>query len=189
MTKRSREQLESGLDHVRAAPIGHGRLEMIVRRPALDEREVLDSAELDLVVGLVGDTWSARSSRRTEDGSPHPGMQVTLMSARAAALVAGSRANWPLAGDQLFVDLHLGTEELPPGTRLRIGDAVVEITDQPHRGCAKFTRRYGLDAMRFVNSASGVRLNLRGVNAKVVVPGTITVGDAIDTVDALVTAE
>ncbi len=189
MTKRSREQLETGLDHVRAAPIGHGRLEMIVRRPALDEREVVDSAELDLAVGLVGDTWSARPSRRTEDGSPHPGMQVTLMSARAAALVAGSRANWPLAGDQLFVDLHLGTEELPPGTQLRIGDAVVEITDQPHRGCAKFTRRYGLDAMRFVNSESGVRLNLRGVNAKVVVPGTITVGDAIDTVDALVTAE
>jgi hypothetical protein len=189
VTKRSQEQLEAGLDHVREAPVGRGRLEMIVRRPALDEREVLDSAELDLTTGLVGDTWSVRRSRRTEDGSPHPGMQVTLMSARAAAVVAGSRANWPLAGDQLFVDLHLGTEELPPGTQLRIGSAVVEITDQPHRGCAKFTRRYGLDAMRFVNSEEGVRLNLRGVNARVVVPGTITIGDAIEAVDALVSAD
>ena len=110
------------------------------------------------------------------------------MNARAAALVAGSRTNWPLAGDQLYVDLHLGGEELPPGTQLRIGEAVVEITDQPHRGCAKFTRRFGLDAMRLVNSETGVRLNLRGVNAKVVVPGTIATGDVIETVDALVMA-
>ena len=187
--KRSTEQLHNGLDHVAAAPVGRGRLEMIVRRPALDEREVLESAELDLHVGLVGDTWGQRSSTRTADGSPHPHMQVTLMNARAVALIAGSRANWPLAGDQLYVDLHLGTEELPPGTQLRIGTAVVEVTDQPHRGCAKFTRRFGLDAMRFVNSEVGVRLNLRGINTKVVVPGTITTGDAIDRVDALVTAE
>ena len=111
------------------------------------------------------------------------------MNARAVALIAGSRANWPLAGDQLYVDLHLGAEELPPGTQLRIGTAVVEVTDQPHRGCAKFTRRFGLDAMRFVNSEVGVRFNLRGINTKVVVPGTITTGDAIERVDALVAAE
>jgi MOSC domain-containing protein YiiM len=162
---------------------------MIVRRPAPDEREVLESATLDLAVGLVGDLWSRRASTRTADGSPHPHMQVTLMNARAVALIAGSRTNWPLAGDQLYVDLHLGTEEMPPGTQLRIGDAVVEITDQPHRGCAKFTRRFGLDAMRFVNSPEGVRLNLRGVHAKVVVAGTITTGDVIETVEALVAAD
>ncbi len=189
VTKRSTEQLLAGLDHVRAAPIGQGRLEMIVRRPALDEREVLESAELDLDVGLVGDTWRHRRSTRTADGSPHPGMQVTLMNARAVALIAGSRANWPLAGDQLYVDLHLGSEELPPGTQLQLGGAVVEVTDQPHRGCAKFTRRFGLDAMRLVNSDAGVRLNLRGINAKVVQPGRIAVGDAVTTVDALVAAD
>src|SRR5688572_2352237 len=90
--KRSTEQLHNGLDHVAEAPVGRGRLEMIVRRPALDEREVLESAELDLDVGLVGDSWGQRSSTRTADGSPHPHMQVTLMSARAVALIAGSRA-------------------------------------------------------------------------------------------------
>ena len=177
--KRSREQLEDGLDHIRDAPVGQGRLEMIVRRPALGEREVLEVGELDTVCGLVGDTWAQRSSRRTGDGSAHPDRQVTLVNARAVALIAGSRANWPLAGDQLYVDLHLGTEELPPGTQLRIGDAVVEVTDQPHTGCAKFTRRFGLDAMRFVNSDAGRRLNLRGINARVVVPGTISTGDAV----------
>jgi MOSC domain-containing protein YiiM len=181
MTKRARQRLVAGLDDVRAAPVGAGRLEMIVRRPALDEREVVESAELDLAVGLVGDTWSQRPSRRTPDGSPHPGRQVTLMNARAAALIAGSRANWPLAGDQLFVDLHLGRHELPPGTQVRIGAAVVEVTDQPHIGCAKFTRRFGLDATRFVNSEAALRLNVRGVNAKVVVPGPLSVGDPITT--------
>ena len=184
MMTRARE-LEAGLDHVRQAPIGRGRLEMIVRRPAFDEREVVESAELDLDVGLVGDTWSQRSSRRTSDGSPHPHMQVTLMNARAAALVAGERSNWPQAGDQLYVDLHVGGEELPPGTQVRIGTAVLEITDQPHRGCAKFTRRFGLDAMKLVNSETGVRLNLRGINSKVVVAGTISVGDEVEVVEVV----
>ena len=107
MTKRSTEQLHAGLDHVRDAPIGRGRLEMIVRRPAVDERQVVDSAELDRTVGLVGDTWARRPSRRTADGSPHPHMQVTLMNARAVALIAGSRANWPLAG-YAFKELRQG---------------------------------------------------------------------------------
>jgi MOSC domain-containing protein YiiM len=186
---RSTEQLLAGLDHVREAPVGRGRLEMIVRRPGLGEREVLASGELDLEVGLVGDSWQRRRSTRTHDGSPHPHMQVTLMNARAVALIAGAPANWPQAGDQLYVDLHLGGEELPPGSWLQIGGAIVEITDQPHRGCAKFTRRFGLDALRLVNSDVGVRLNLRGVNAKVVQPGAIAVGDAVTTVDALVRAD
>jgi MOSC domain-containing protein YiiM len=184
VTKRSAKQLESGLDHVRHAPVARGRLEMIVRRPAVGEREVLASGQLDTASGLVGDTWDQRSSSRTRDGSAHPDMQVTLMNARAIALIAGSRTNWPLAGDQLYVDLHLGTDELPPRSQLHIGDAVVEVTDQPHTGCAKFTRRFGLDALRFVNSDVGRRLNLRGINARVVVPGTIGTGDLIEVIPA-----
>ena len=144
---------------------------------------MLEVGELDLEVGLVGDTWRVRPSRRTADRSPHPEMQLNVMNARAAALVAVSADRVPLAGDQLYVDLHLGTDELPPGTRLRVGDAVIEVTAIPHRGCAKFTQRFGLDAMRFVNSDAGQRLNLRGINAKVVVPGTIRAGDTIVTVD------
>ena len=184
MEHRTKAELEAGADEIARSPIAGGRLELIVRRPAVDAREVLDAAELDLAVGLVGDTWDQRSSRRTPDGSPHPDMQLNIMNARAAALIAGPRERWPLAGDQLYVDLHLGADALPPGTRLRIGAAVIEITDQPHRGCAKFTQRFGLEAMRFVNSEVGTRLNARGINAKVVVPGTVRTGDEITRVDA-----
>ncbi|MET0460602.1 MAG: MOSC domain-containing protein [Ilumatobacteraceae bacterium] len=189
MEHRTTDELEAGAAEIARSPIGTGRLELIVRRPGLGEREVLDSAELDLAVGLVGDSWNQRSSTRTSDGSPHPDMQLNIMNVRAVALIAGPPERWPLAGDQLYVDLHLGPDELPPGTRLRIGGAVVEITAIPHRGCAKFTRRFGLDAMRFVNSDVGLRLNARGINAKVVVPGPIRTGDDIVTVDALVAAD
>jgi len=172
-------QLEAGVDDVRRAPSDAGRLELIVRRPALDEREVLDTGELDLSVGLVGDTWNRRSSRRTEDGSPHPDMQLNIMNARAAALIAGGRDRWPLAGDQLYVDIDLRDENLPAGTRLAIGSAVIEVTDQPHTGCAKFVERFGAEAMRFVNGRQGRPLRLRGLNARVVVPGRVRPGDPV----------
>jgi hypothetical protein len=168
--------LEAGLDHVRAAPAEVGRLELIVRRPAVDEREVLHTAELSRDEGLVGDTWRVRGSSRTADGSSHPDMQLNVMNARAAHLVAGHEDRWALAGDQLYLDLDISEENLPPGTRLALGDAVIEITDQPHTRCAKFAARFGKDALRFVNSLVGRQLRLRGMNARVVVPGRITRG-------------
>ncbi len=171
--------LEAGLDDIRRSPSDGGRVELIVRRPAQNEREVLAEAELDCTVGLVGDSWQARSSRTTTDGSPDPDMQLTLMNARAATLVAGGIDRAPLAGDQLYVDLDLSEANLPAGTRLEIGTAVIEVTDQPHRGCKKFTERFGRDSLRFVNSAVGDELRLRGANAKVVVAGTVRTGDAI----------
>jgi hypothetical protein len=175
----TRAELEAGLDEIRAAPGDNGVLRMIVRRPAVDAREVLEEADLDRVVGLVGDTWPARGSSRTADGSPHPDMQLTLMSARVIALLARRPERWPLAGDQLFADLDLSQEHLPPGTRLAIGTAVVQVTEQPHTGCRKFVDRFGSDAMKFVNSPEGRALRLRGVNTRVVQSGTIRVGDLL----------
>lgn len=171
--------LEAGLDEIRAAPSAHGTVELIVRRPAEDEREVLSEGILDLDEGLVGDSWHARGSRRRPDGSANPLAQVTLMNARAIALIAGDRERWGLAGDQLYVDLDLGVENLPPGSRLAVGSAVLELTEEPHTGCAKFSRRFGSDALRFVNSPAGRSLRLRGANARVVEPGTVAVGDAV----------
>jgi len=171
--------LEEGIDHICRSPADHGRVELIVRRPAVDKREVLEEATLDSVEGLVGDTWRMRGSSRTEDGSSHPDMQLNVMNARAAALVAGRPDRWQLAGDQLYVDLDLSEANLPPGTRLELGSAVIEITAQPHLGCKKFSARFGNDALRFVNSPIGRKLRLRGANAKVAVPGHIRVGDTV----------
>ena len=176
---RSTAELEAGLDHIRSSPTDHGTLELVLRRPAVDEREVLEVAELSVEEGVVGDTWNVRPSTRTADGSAHPDMQLNIMNARAAALIAGDRDGWPLAGDQLYVDLDLSGRNLAPWTRLAIGTAVIEITDQPHLGCAKFTQRFGLDAHRFVNSEVGRELNLRGVNARVVQPGIVRPGDTV----------
>jgi hypothetical protein len=174
-----RAELEAGLEEIRRAPKDDGVLALIVRRPAVDVREVLEEGRLDTSVGLVGDTWIERGSRSTPDGSSHPDMQLNIMNARSTALVAQARERWPLAGDQLYVDLDLSGENLPPGTRLRIGDATIEVTPQPHTGCATFVSRFGLDAMKFVNSPVGRQLNLRGICAKVVEAGTVRAGDRV----------
>jgi hypothetical protein len=170
-------ELDAGLEAVRTSPTDRGVLEMIVRRPKVGEREVLDEGHLDVVEGLVGDTWRVRESSRTADRSPHPDMQLNIMNARAAALVAQARDRWALAGDQLYLDLDLSATNLPPGTRLALGTALIEVTAQPHTGCQKFVARFGADAMRFVNSPVGRQLCLRGINARVVRGGVIRVGD------------
>lgn len=172
-------ELEAGLAVVRQSPKDGGRLEMIVRRPRVDEREVLEEGELDLEMGLVGDTWLERGSSRTADGSAHPDMQLNVINARLLDLVAQDKARWQLAGDQLVVDFDLSETNIPPGTQLAIGSAVIEVTAQPHTGCQKFVARFGREAMLFVNSPVGKQLHLRGINARVVQPGTIRTGDAV----------
>ena len=173
------EELHAGLDEIRHSPRDEGVLHMIVRRPQVGQREVLTEGALDLDRGLAGDNWGTRGSSRTSDRSSHRDMQLNVMNSRVIALVAQDRHRWPLAGDQLFIDLDLSAPNLPPGTRLAMGSAVIEVTAEPHTGCQKFVARFGLDAMKFVNSSVGRELRLRGVNAKVVRPGTIRVGDAV----------
>lgn len=170
------DELEAALDHLRETPKDEGVVELIVRRPQIDEREVLEVAELDPLQGLIGDNWISRGSRRTPDGSPHPEMQINIMNSRVAALVAQEKERWSLAGDQLYIDMDLSKENLPPGTRLAIGSAVVEVSPLPHTGCHKFIARFGEDAMKFVNSELGKELCLRGINAKVVQAGTVRLG-------------
>jgi hypothetical protein len=173
------DELEAGVLAIAESPSDHGRLELIVRRLAVDQREILLEAELNSTEGLAGDTWSIRTSKRTDDGSPHPDMQLNIINARAAALIAVDPDRRALAGDQLHIDLDLSERNLPAGTRLAIGSAIIEVTDQPHTGCAKFAERFGMDAARWVNSPVGKELKLRGINARVVTPGVIRAGDIV----------
>jgi hypothetical protein len=175
------EDLEAGLHQVQRSPRDVGTLDLIVRRPAVDSREVLPDADLDPGAGLRGDTWNQRPSSRMPDRSPHPDMQLNVINSRFVELIAGpDRTAWALAGDQLYIDLDLSADALPAGSRLAIGDGtVIEVTDQPHTGCAKFAARFGRDAHKIVWTEEGRRLRLRGLNARVVVGGTVRQGDTV----------
>ena len=175
----SMEQLQAGLDHVRRSPADHGVLRLIARRPAIGKRELLREGQLDPGEGLVGDNWKTRGAASNPPREPNPLAQLTIMNACAADLVATCRERWPLAGDQLYVDLDLSLANLPTGTRLTIGSAVVQVTGEPHTGCKKFVKHFGLDAMRLVNGPEGRALCLRGINTRVVQAGLIRVGDAV----------
>ncbi|MDE2722203.1 MAG: MOSC domain-containing protein [Gemmatimonadota bacterium] len=172
-------ELEAGLKNIRQSPTDAGVLALIVRRPQVEAREVLEVGELDLFEGLVGDNWKTRGSSQTADGSAHPDMQLNIMNARVIALLAQQKERWALAGDQLYMDLDLSAENVPPGTRLSLGEAVIEVTDQPHTGCKKFAARFGLDALKFISSPVGKQLQLRGINAKVIRSGAIRIGDTV----------
>jgi len=173
----SRERLTAGLGKIRDSPRDGGRLVLVVRRPVVGERDLPGEAVLDQVAGLAGDNWLARGSKSTPDGSADPQRQVTVMNARVAELVAGGPDRMPLAGDQLYIDLDLSLDNLPVGSLLAVGQAILQVSEPPHLGCAKFVERFGTEAMRFVNSRTGRQLRLRGMNTRVVVPGTVRPGD------------
>jgi hypothetical protein len=167
----TRAELEAGLESIRSSPKDNGVLKLIVSRPQPNAREVLELGQLDPTAGLVGDCWGSRSA------FPNPETQLNVMNVRVISLIAPDRTRWPLAGDQLFVDLDLGDENLPPGTQIEIGAALIEVSAEPHLGCGKFVERFGVDAMTFVNSPLGRQLHLRGINARVVRAGAVRVGD------------
>jgi hypothetical protein len=184
MPDRTAAELATRVDHLRAAPAEVGTLDLVVRRPAHGEREILQEGVLDEADGLVGDNWLSRATSRAVAEGRHLKAQVTVMSSRMIRLLADSDRERALAGDQLYVDLDLSHANLPAGTRIAIGDpgsggAVIEVTDKPHTGCAKFVRRYGEEVVGFVNSDVGRELRLRGLNARVVTGGTVRPGDEI----------
>ena len=181
---RTLPELESALPFIKESPKQAGRIELLVRRPDVNQREVIEEAQFDPRRGLIGDNWEHKPSRWTQDGSPYIAMQVNVMNSRVIDAISPDRSRWPLAGDQLFVDFDLSADNLPAGTRLRVGSALLEVTDRPHTGCDKFVQRFGIDATKFVNSATGRALNLRGINARVIEPGLARRGDVIAVVEA-----
>lgn len=172
-------ELWTGWEQLEPSPTDIGTIEMMIRRPNVDEREEVEEATFDTKEGLVGDNWLTRGSSSTSDGSAHPEAQITLMNSRVVQLLAGDKSRWAIAGDQLFVDFDLSMDNLPAGQRITIGDVVLEISQKPHTGCGKFARRYGAHARKFVMTDRGKQLRLRGVNAQVIQGGTITKNDTI----------
>ena len=168
------DELNAGLDTILEAPEDGGLIQMLIVRPADDERTTPDFVEVSAEEGTHGDHWSKGESRY------EPDVQIAIMSSRVLDLVSGGRDRWPLAGDNIIVDMDLSQTNLVPGQKLEAGSAILEITEIPHRGCAKFSARFGADALRFVNLGRAAELRLRGVYARVVQPGQIAVGDQIN---------
>ena len=168
----SKEALDKGIEHIKESPKDHGTVKLVLRRPRENEREELTEGQLSVTEGMVGDYWFKEEKR-------HPDAQLNIMNARAIELIALEPSRWKLAGDQLYIDLDLSFDNVPPGTRLAIGSAIIEVTAIPHRGCGKFKERFGKAANDFVNDERGVSLNLRGVAAKVVQEGKVKVGDKV----------
>jgi len=173
------DQLMDGWAELEASPTDTGTVEMIVLRPETEKRETVDSVEVNTSVGVVGDNWLARGSSSTPDGSAHPEAQITLMNTNVVQLIAQDKSRWDLAGDQFFVDFDLSMENLPAGSQIQIGTVVLEISEKPHTGCAKFAKRYGAPARKFVMTDEGKIARLRGVNARVIQDGVVKQGDTI----------
>jgi len=174
---KSMDELKAGLPHILASPNDNGEIKSIVIRPSSGQRDEVSSCEVSYEGGMHGDHWAKGCWKSTDDGKPHPDVQICLMNARCIELIAGERSNWPPAGDNLFIDMDLTPDNLPPGQRVAVGDTVLEITDTPHKGCAAFIERYGRDACVFVNVGDGDKYKLRGIYARVVEGGMIKVGD------------
>ena len=173
------EQIILGFPQVTESPADGGRLELIVVRPSDGERVLPESVRVSPESGVEGDKWVNSKGHDMPDGQPDPRVQVTLMNARLLRLISGGEERMPLAGDNLVVDLDLSDDNMPPGQRLSVGEAVLEVTEVPHNGCGTFLERYGRDAVKFINSPEGKRLHLRGVHAKVITAGTVRVGDDV----------
>ena len=179
MNHKNMETLQQGLDHIRQSPSDSGTLKLIVARPAEDQRLEMEEGTLDVAGGLIGDNWESRGSSKTVDGSALPEAQITLMNTRVLEIICDQESDWKLAGDQLYGDMDLSKDNLPPGTKIFIGETELEVTPEPHTGCEKFSARYGLDALKFISNKEGRSRQMRGIYLKVLKGGTIRKGDQI----------
>lgn len=177
MTYQTTEQLEAGMAGVLDTPRDAGAVRLIVRRPGRGEREILEVGRFDSEVGLVGDDWVNRPGMNSDKPSAYA--QVTVMNARVAELISGDAdpAAWARCGDQLYADLDLSQDNLPAGTRIAIGELVLEVQAEPHTGCVQFREWWGPEALRFISSKQGLSLRMRGANTVVVEPGEVRPGD------------
>ena len=175
--------LDSSLEFIKQSPKHEGVIELIVCRPQTNARQELTEAELTIHEGLVGDIWRTMLDKGINK-YVNPDTQLALINSRVISAITQNKNNWKLAGDQFYVDFDLGKDNLPVGARLKIGSAIIEVTKEPHLACSKFSKRFGKDAVRFVNSSMGKSLNLRGIYARVISPGKVELGSCIKKLEA-----
>ena len=172
---RTFDELEALWSAAPPPPRERGSVRLLCVRRAPSEHETPESVEVTVSEGLVGDRWSRATAH-----DPDPDSQVTLMMAGVAELVAAAEQPLHEAGDNILVDYDISVDNLPVGSRLRIGEAVLEVSATPHTGCSKFSGRFGQDALRWVNWRYWRERRLRGVNCRVVSGGTVRLGDAVE---------
>jgi MOSC domain-containing protein YiiM len=165
------DELERGLAQL-SPPRDVGTLALVVSRGDDGARATPQRVRLGVETGVPGDAWARDCPEKTD-------AQITVMRVDVARLFANGQ-DLALFGDNLLVDLDLSTRNLPTGSRLRCGGAVLEVTPEPHTGCLKFRQRVGGDALRLTADARLRDLRLRGIYVKVIEPGEVAVGDRIE---------
>jgi hypothetical protein len=165
------DELERGYAQL-SPPKDSGELALICARGEDGQRSELQRAALSVRGGLPGDAWFRDCPEKVD-------AQLTVMRVDVARLFANGQSI-TLAGDNLFVDLDLSKANLPCGSRLRIGGALLEVTPEPHNGCLKFRQRFGADALRFTAEPNRHDQHLRGIYLKTVEAGEVAVGDTIE---------
>ncbi|MFT5632095.1 MAG: hypothetical protein ACI9HB_003282 [Gammaproteobacteria bacterium] len=172
-------ECEDALSTILAAPKSGAIVEQLCLRPGFSERSFPELLELTVAGGIIGERWTKAPWLTLSDGTPDPRIQVSILSKRVMDLCWRDRENTHHPGDTMIVDMDLGVENLPNGTRLGIGSAVVEVSDKFNTACIKWQGRYGAESLRWLNLRKNRDYRLRGILCRIVQDGVVRLGDEL----------
>ena len=184
MTHATRDELDAAIPHILAAPKDGAAIEILCLRPERGQRRFVDEIEVTRAQGIPGERWATQPWLRLEDGRPHPGIQVCVISRRVLDLVWRDREATPHPGDTFVVDMDLSEANLPAGQLLRAGSAVLRVSEVFNDACVKWKVRYGEAAKDWVTAPGHPALRLRGILCSVERDGRIRNGDRLSKIGA-----
>lgn len=183
MSHATAEQLNAALPHIRAAPRDDAPIEMLCFRPARNQRRMVPDLTLTADRGIPGERWLKAPWLTLPDGRPDPRIQVSILPKRVMDAVWLDRAGTVHPGDPIVADIETSYDSLPVGTRLRAGNAVLEVSDAFNDGCVKWKVRYGAAAKDWLVTPENRPLRLRGLLCRIVQDGMVRLGDRLQRVD------